>query len=64
MRHLDDAFKKPITRLQIMQKVLLWYCVCYVNIVLSMYNLLEYSDNYSMPSGRLWNYYREEINDD
>ena len=64
MRYLDDAFKKPITRLQIMQKVLLWYCVCYVNIVLPMYNLLEYSDNYSMPSGRLWNYYREEINDD
>ena len=29
-----------------------------------MYNLLEYSDNYSMTSGRLWNYYRDEINDD
>ena len=28
-----------------------------------MYNLLEYSDNYSMTSGSLWNYYREEIND-
>ena len=28
-----------------------------------MYNLLEYSHNYSMSSGRLWNYYRDEIND-
>ena len=24
---------------------------------MSIYNLLEYSDNYSMASGRLWNYY-------
>ena len=29
-----------------------------------LYYLLEYSDNYSMPSGSLWNYYRVEINDD
>ena len=29
-----------------------------------MYNLLEYSDSYSMTSGSLWNYYRNEINDD
>ena len=29
-----------------------------------MYNLLEYSENYSMTSGNLWNYYRDEINDD
>ena len=29
-----------------------------------MYNLLEYSDNYSVTSGRLWNYYRDEVNDD
>ena len=28
-----------------------------------MYNLLEYSDNYSMTSRHLWNYYRDEIND-
>ena len=28
-----------------------------------MYNLLEYGDKYSMTSGSLWNYYREEIND-
>ena len=29
-----------------------------------MYNLSEYSDTYSMTSGILWNYYRDEINDD
>ena len=29
-----------------------------------MYNLLEYSDNYSTTSGSLWNYYRDKINDD
>ena len=29
-----------------------------------MYNLLVYSDNYSMTSESLWNYYRDKINDD
>ena len=29
-----------------------------------MYNLLEYSDNYALTSGSLWNYYRDERNDD
>ena len=29
-----------------------------------MYNLLEYSDNYSMIPRSLWNYFRDEINDD
>ena len=28
-----------------------------------MYNLLEYSDNYSIMSGSLWNYYRDDMND-
>ena len=35
-----------------------------LDIVMPMYNLLEYSDNYSITSGSLWNYYRDEINDD
>ena len=26
-----------------------------------MYNLIEYSDNYSKTSGSLWQYYRHEI---
>ena len=35
-----------------------------LDIAMPMYNLLEYSDNYSMTSRSLWNYYRDEINDD
>ena len=34
-----------------------------INIVVPMYNLLENSDNYSMTSGSLWNYYRDDAND-
>ena len=29
-----------------------------------MYNLLEYSNNYSMTSGSVWNYYEDEVNID
>ena len=29
-----------------------------------MFELLEYSDNYSMASGSLWNCYRDDVNDD
>ena len=28
---------------------------------MTMYNLIEYSDNYSDTSGRLWNFKRDEI---
>ena len=28
-----------------------------------MYNLIEYSDNYAKTSGSLWQYYRDEAND-
>ena len=28
-----------------------------------MYNLIEHSDNYSKTSGSLWQYYRDEPND-
>ena len=34
-----------------------------LDIVMSMHNLLEYSDNYSKMSRSLWNYYGDEIND-
>ena len=30
---------------------------------MSMYNLIEYSDKYSKTSGSLWQYYRDEPND-
>ena len=29
-----------------------------------MYNLFEYSKNYSKTSASLWNYYRDELTDD
>ena len=32
-------------------------------IVMPMYNLLEYNQNYSMASGSLWSYYRDKIDD-
>ena len=35
-----------------------------LNIVMPMYNLLECSYNYFMILGNLWNYYRNETNDD
>ena len=35
-----------------------------LDIIMAMYNLLEHGDNYSMTSGILWNYYRDEMNDD
>ena len=34
-----------------------------VDIVLPMCNLVEYSDNFSMTSGSLWNYCRDVVND-
>ena len=30
-----------------------------LDVVMSMYNLLEYSKNYKKTTGSLWNYYRE-----
>ena len=35
-----------------------------IDIVIPMYNLIEYSDNYAKTSGSLWQYYRDEPNDD
>ena len=35
----------------------------HLDIVMPMYNMLEYSQNYSMTSGSLWNFYRDEIDD-
>ena len=33
------------------------------NMVMPMYNLLEYSQNFSMTSENVWNYYRDETDD-
>ena len=34
-----------------------------IDIVMPMYNLIEYSDNYSETSGSLWQYYKDNPND-
>ena len=34
-----------------------------IDIIMPMYNLVEYSDNYAKTSGSLWQYYRDEPND-
>ena len=36
----------------------------FINITMPMYNLIEYSDNYSDTSGSLWNFKRDEIEED
>ena len=35
-----------------------------IDIVMPMYNLIEYSDNYAKTTGSLWQYFRDEPNDD
>ena len=35
----------------------------YLDVVIPMYNLLEYSKNYRKTTGSLWNYYRDKSND-
>ena len=36
----------------------------HINIAMPMYNLIEYSDNYSDASGSLWQFKRDEIEGD
>ena len=35
-----------------------------LDVVTRMYNLIEYSDNYAKTSGSLWQYHKDEPNDD
>ena len=35
----------------------------YLDVMMPMYGLIRYSDNYSKTSGRLWQYYRDDPND-
>ena len=35
-----------------------------IDIVMPMYNLIEYSDNYAKATGSLWQYFRDESDDD
>ena len=52
MHHLDHAYQKSfIDNAEDL------------DIVMPMYSLLEYSENYSVTSGSLLNYYRDKVND-
>ena len=33
----------------------------HIDVMITLYNLVEYKDNYSKTSGGLWKYYRDEI---
>ena len=35
----------------------------YIDVVMPVYNLIGYSDNYSKILRSLWQYYRDDIND-
>ena len=35
-----------------------------IDIVMPMYNLIEYSDNYAKTSGSLWQYFQDELDND
>ena len=64
-RNKGVAFKNcaPFTPCKInINNVEIDYCHD-INIVMPMYNLIEYSDNYAKASGSLWQYYRDEPND-
>ena len=51
MYHLSTAFQRPMVYNDNAQDL---------DVVMPMYNLLEYSKNYRKTTGSLWNYYRDE----
>ena len=53
MHHLFLAFQKLIIHL---------LTFIDLDVVMPLYNLLEYSKNYSKTTGSFWNYYRDEPN--
>ena len=36
------------------------YNAKHFDVIVAMYNLIEYNDNYSKTLGKLWQYYRDE----
>ena len=66
----NDAYNKKLTFKNNTQFV---SCISKINntlidnaedldVVMPMYNLLQYNENYSKTTGRFWNYYRDEPN--
>ena len=65
----DDVKRNKVVSLK--NNVLFITCISKINgikidnaedldVVMPMYNLLEYSKNYTKTTGSLWNYYRDE----
>ena len=70
----DDDAKKRKKKLTFKNDASFRSCISKINntfvdnaedldIVIPLYNLLEYSDNYSVTSGNLQNYHRDNVND-
>ena len=55
----NTAFRSCISKIN--NKLM--YSAQDLDIVMLMYNYLEYSNNVFLPSGSLWNYFRDELND-
>ena len=69
----DNKDKTTNKKIVLKNNAPFWLCISKINntfidnaenldIAIPMYNLSEYSDNHSMTSGSLWNYYRKEVN--
>ena len=54
----NNAATQAVFKNSIIQKYLL------INITMRIYNLIEYSDNYSDTSGSLWDFKRDERDND
>ena len=74
VRGINDNARKINKKLTFKNSTLFRLCISKINntsqdnakslhILIPMYNLFEYSDNYSMTSGNLWSHYKDEVND-
>ena len=45
------------------QKLMILLLIMHILLILPMYNLIEFSDNYSHTSGSLWQFKRDEVID-
>ena len=70
MRRLDERSKgvvfkncAPFTDCISIINILKWIMQKYIDVVMPMYNLIEYSNNDMKTSGNLWQYYKDDPND-
>ena len=60
MLQLKSKFRSGISKIH---NTFIYNAADLINLVISMYNLLEYNGNYPKTSGKVWSYYKDEIND-